>query len=178
MLSLLETRIHLEEELHAIHTLIPSWNTSNRENALKHTIAVLLSNEPSNGELMNERFVVSKPNLLEMVLTNLKSDTKNFTRRAKVKIDTTFATLQSELQTILSEEDSFENKVAIEDITSQLEAINNEKLKVALQKKVAFNLLDNEKPTKAFLNLENAKGGYSEITKLNILNPKFDKKSC
>ena len=84
---------------------------------------------------MNERFVIFKPNLLEMVLTNLKSDTKNFTRRAKVKIDTTFATLQSELQTILSEEDSFENKVAIEDITSQLEAINNEKLKVALQKK-------------------------------------------
>ena len=42
---------------------------------------------------MNERFVVSKPNLLEMVLTNLKSDTKNFTRRAKVKIDSTFAPL-------------------------------------------------------------------------------------
>ena len=149
MLSMLETRIHLEEELHAIHTLIPSWNTSNRENVLKNTIAVLLSNEPSNEELMTERFIVTKPNLLEMILSNLKNDTKNFTSRAKVRMDTSFANLQSDLQTLLSGEDSFENKIAIDDITSQIETINNEKLKAALQKKVAFNLLDNEKPTKA-----------------------------
>ena len=65
--------------------------------------------------------------------------------------------------------------MAIEDITTQLEAINNQKLQATLEKKAAFNLLDNEKPTKAFLNMENAKGGYSEITKLNIPNPNFNK---
>ena len=110
-----------------------------------------------------------------MVLTNLKSDTKNFTARAKVKMDTSFATLQAELQSLISGEDSFENKIAIDDITTQIETINNEKLKASLLKKAAFNLLDNEKPTKAFFNMENAKGGYSEITKLNILNPKYNK---
>ena len=62
-----------------------------------------------------------------------------------------------------------------EDTSTQLEDINTEKLKSSLQKKAAFNLLDNEKPTKAFLNMENAKGGYSEITKLNIQNPNFNK---
>ena len=41
-------------------------------------------------------------------------------------------------------------------------------------KKAAFNLFDNEKPTKAFLNMENSKGGYSEITKLDIPNPHFN----
>ena len=56
-----------------------------------------------------------------------------------------------------------------------MEEINNEKLKSSLQKKAAFNLLDNEKPTKAFLNMENAKGRYSEITKLNIQNHNFNK---
>ena len=100
---------------------------------------------------------------------------KNFTARAKVKLDTSFATLQAELQTLISGEDTLENEIAINDITTQLEVINNEKLKSSLQKKAAFNLLDNEKPTKAFLNMENAKGGYSEITKLNILNPNFNK---
>ena len=135
IVSLLETRIHLEEELNAIRTLIPSWNTSNRENALNHTIAILLSNEPSNGDLMSESFSISKPNLLELVLTNLKDDTQNFTKNAKVKTDFPFATLQSELQTILSEEDSLENKAAIEDITSQLETINNTKLQVSLDKR-------------------------------------------
>ena len=173
--SMMETRIHMEEELHAIQNLIPSWNTSNRENALKHTIAILLSTEPSNEDLMRENFSIPKADLLELVLANLKVDTQIFTRNAKVKTDTTFASLQAELQSILSEEDSPESKVAIEDITTQLEAINNQKLQATLEKKAAFNLLENEKPTKAFLNMENAKGGYSEITKLNIPNPNFDK---
>ena len=33
---------------------------------------------------------------------------------------------------------------------------------------------DNEKPTKAFMNMENAKSGYSEITKLTVPNPTFN----
>ena len=65
--------------------------------------------------------------------------------------------LQAELQTLNSGEDTFKNKIAIDDITTQLEEINNERLKSSLQKKAAFDLLDNEKPTKAFLNMENAK---------------------
>ena len=44
LLSLLETRIHLEEELHAINTLIPNWDTNTRVKALTNTIAILLSN--------------------------------------------------------------------------------------------------------------------------------------
>ena len=80
-----------------------------------------------------------------MVLNNLKNDTKNFTARAKVKTDTSFASLKAELQTLISGEDTFENKVAIDDITTQLEEINNEKLKATLQKKAAFNLIDNKK---------------------------------
>ena len=124
---------------------------------------------------MNEAFDVTKPDLLEMVLNNLKNDTKNFTARAKVKTDTTFALLKAELQTLFSGEDIFENKIAIEDIIYQLEKINYEKIKATLLIKAAFNLLDNEKPTKAFLNMENSKGGYSEITKLNIPNPQFNK---
>ena len=91
-----------------------------------------------NEELMTERFVVTKPNLLEMVLTNLKNYTKNFTARAKVKMDTSFATLQSELQSLLSGEDSFENKIAIDDITTQIGTINNEKLKASLLKNGGF----------------------------------------
>ena len=97
---------------------------------------------------MDETFDVTKPDLLEMVLNNLQNDTKNFTARAKVKNDTSFASLKAELQTLISGEDTFENEIAIDDITTQLEDINTEKLKDSLQKKAAFKLLDNEKPTK------------------------------
>ena len=64
---------------------------------MTHTIAVMISNEPSNEELMNEAFDVTKPDLLEMVLSNLKNDTNKFTARAKVKTNTTFASLNAEL---------------------------------------------------------------------------------
>ena len=46
---------------------------------------------------MNEAFDVTKPDLLEMVLSNLKNDTNKFTARAKVKTNTTFASLNAEL---------------------------------------------------------------------------------
>ena len=35
-------------------------------------------------------------------------------------------------------------------------------------------LLENERPSKAFLTMENSKQGYSEITKLRIPNPHFN----
>ena len=52
--------------------------------------------------------------------------------------------------------------------------IEEEDLKDKLVKKDNFNLLDNEKPTKAFMNMESAKSGYSEITKLTVKNPTFN----
>ena len=55
-----------------------------------------------------------------------------------------------------------------------METIEEEDLRGKLEKKENFNLLDNEKPTKAFMNMENAKSGYSEITKLSIPNPTFN----
>ena len=112
LLSLLETRIQLKEELHVIDSLIPFCDTSTRVKTLTNTIAILLSNEPSNEELKTENFVVNKPNLLEMVLTNLKNDTKNFTARAKVKLDTFFATLQAEIQSLISGERPLKTKLA------------------------------------------------------------------
>ena len=63
----METKILLEEELHAITTLISHWDTSTRKRAITNTIAVMISNEPSNEEIMQEAFDVTKPDLLEMV---------------------------------------------------------------------------------------------------------------
>ena len=86
LLALLETRIQLEEELHAINILIPNWDTTTRVKALTNTIAVLLSNEPSNEELMDETFDVTKPDLLEMVLNNLEMTQKTSLLGPKLRL--------------------------------------------------------------------------------------------
>ena len=49
-----------------------------------------------------------------------------------------------------------------------------EHLERELQFKENFTLLEDEKATKNFLNLESTKGGYNEITVLRELNSNFD----
>ena len=44
----------------------------------------------------------------------------------------------------------------------------------ALKNRKNYNILEDERPSKAFLNLENAKKGYNEIKLLNADNPNYD----
>ena len=37
-----------------------------------------------------------------------------------------------------------------------------------------YNILEDERPSKAFLNLENAKKGYNEVILLNKVHPNYD----
>ena len=141
---------------------------------MEHTIGVLLSNEPTNAELLEHPLDISKPTLLELVLTQLKDDTINYSKRDKTTKSQRKFELKAELQSLICEPDTVENNIAIHDKTVELESIEEEDLRGKLEKKENFNLLDNEKPTKAFMNMENAKSGYSEITKLTVPNPTFN----
>ena len=60
-IGLFEARIKLEEELHSLETKVPNWNTHTRQNTLRHTIAHLLSNEPTNSTLIDRDLTISKP---------------------------------------------------------------------------------------------------------------------
>ena len=44
----------------------------------------------------------------------------------------------------------------------------------ALKNRKNYSILEDERPSKAFLNLENAKKGYNEVILLNKTNPNFD----
>ena len=44
----------------------------------------------------------------------------------------------------------------------------------ALKNRKNYNILKDERPIKAFLNLENAKGGYNKVILLNKDNPNYD----
>ena len=75
---------------------------------------------------------------------------------------------------MISEPESEENTIAIHETQEKLDQLEHQLLYNTLSKKSNFNLLQNEKQTKAFLSMENSKQGYSEITKLRILNTKFN----
>ena len=44
---------------------------------------------------------------------------------------------------------------------------------LALKNRKNYNILEDERPSKAFLNLENAKKGYNEVILLNKVNPNY-----
>ena len=173
-LGLFESRIKLEEELHSLRTKTPLWNTHSRQSTLELTIAHLLSLEPTNEALINRSLSISKPQLLEFILHKIKDDTIIYSAREKANINNTEAELKATLQELICEPETEENTLRIHETQEKLENLETKVLYSTLSKKANFNLLENERPTKSFLSMENSKQGYSEITKLRILNTQFN----
>ena len=172
--ALFDTRIKLYEEYISLKEKVPSWNTETRETTLEHTICILLSNEPTNDEFLQKKLTISKPALLEYVLLQMKTDTIAYTKYTKIAQDNTETELKCKLQTLISDDINNDNIEHITATQAQLKDIETKKLFDILSTKKNYLLLDDERPTKTFLNLECSKQGYSEITRLRIKNPNFD----
>ena len=173
-IALFEARIKLEEELHSLQTKTPHWNTQKRQNALQHTIAHLMSLEPTNEALINRPLSISKPQLLEFILLKIKDDSIIYSSREKANHNVNENKLKATLQELISEPESDENTLLIHETQAQLDDLETKHLYNTLSKKANFNLLENERPSKCFLSMENSKQGYSEITKLRISNTRFN----
>ena len=172
--ALFDTRIKLYEEYISLHEKVPNWNTDARKKTLEYTLNLLLSHEPTNEELLENPLTISKPALLEYVLLQMKTDTIMYTKYHKRADDHTEYKLKEELQALISEE---ENENNIEQITRtqiKIKELETKKLYDILSTKKNYTLLEDERPTKTFLNLENSKASYSEITSLRFENPKFN----
>ena len=135
---------------------------------------LLLSLEPTIDELLENDLTINKAALLEYVLLQMKNNTLAHMKRSKKIASNTEYTLKRELQSLIEEENTDGNVEQIYTVESKLKDIETKKLFDILSKKQNYTLLNDEKPTKTFLNLENSKLGYSEITRLRIKNPKFN----
>ena len=152
----------------SLHRKIPNWQTDNRKNTLEFTILQLMSLEPTNEELLDDDLTISKPAMLEYVLLQMKTNTINFMKHHRITQENTEKHLKEELQTLINEDIDDGNLAQIVSTQHQIEELETKKLYDILSKNKNYRLLDDERPTKTFLNLENSKGGYSEITRLRI----------
>ena len=101
----------------------------------------------------------------------MKEDTIIFSKRSKHDHYTQDNKLKETLQDLISVPKSDENTILIHETQQKIETLETKVIYNSLTKQSNFNLLENERPSKAFLTMENAKQGYSEITKLRIPNP-------
>ena len=133
-----------------------------------------MSMEPTNEALINRPLSISKPQLLEFILLKIKDDTIVYSSRERAHLNNNEAKLKDTLQKLLCEPESDENILQIHNTQTQLENLETKLLYNSLSKKANFNLLENERPSKSFLSMENSKQGYSEITKLRIQNTRYN----
>ena len=104
----------------------------------------------------------------------MKEDTIMFSKRTKNDNFNEDTRLKEKLQDLISDIETDENTILIYETQQQLEDLENKLIYDTLSKKANFNLLDNERASRSFLNMESSKMGYSEITKLRIPNPQFN----
>ena len=116
---------------------------------------------PDIEELVNMATVVSKKALHEFLLIKCKEQTIEFTKKFKSggtapKINK----LKANLTRVIDESGSSEE---ISDIESQIRELVDEDVMLALKNRKNYSILEDERPSKAFLNLENAKKGYNQF---------------
>ena len=101
----------------------------------------------------------------------MKTDTIAYAKRNKVTQNNTEEELKEELQSLITEDENEDNIEQILETQTKLKDAENKKLYDILSKKKNFNLLEDERPTRTFLNLESSKGGYTSANQKPQLQP-------
>merc|ERR1711872_1075772 len=127
---------------------------------------------PSTDVLVEMATDISKKALHEFLLIKCKEQTMDYTKRYRLKGNTPMINkLRTELTSLVNSGGSGEEILKIE---AKMKDLEEEDIARALKLRKNFKILEDERPSKAFLNLENAKRGYNEVILLNKSNPNFD----
>ena len=96
----------------------------------------------------------------------------DYTKRYRLKGNSPMINkLRAELTSLVNSGGSGEEILKIE---AKMKDLEEEDIARALKLRKNFKILEDERPSKAFLNLENAKRGYNEVILLNKTNPQFN----
>jgi hypothetical protein len=157
----LRHRITLEEKLQCIQKdSILEPTTATFQAWLKTQIAFLLSCEPTIEDLLSRDINVSNPALHEYVLAKVKTESLSYAKASTKEFHDNTEILKVELNELINSDDP-NNTRKITDLEVQLATIEEEYLVKELEYKDNFSVLEDEKPTRNFLNLESSKGGYN-----------------
>ena len=123
-------------------------------------------------DLVEMATVISKKALHEFLLTKCKEQTMNYTKQFRLKGNTLMINkLRADLTALVNSGGSGEDILKIE---ARMKELEEEDIAKALKLRKNFSILEDERPSKAFLNLENAKRGYNEVILLNKSNPEYN----
>ena len=170
--ALIETRINLEKVIIALEdNPDPSEAIVEKINKLKLTVGILHTTEPTIAELLDRPSELNPRNLHEFVLMKCKVLTMNYSKKMKKKGNPELSKLKQERAQAINSGLDINALVQIEQKISNIE---DENIEIKLRSRKNFIYLQDEKPTKQFLSLENSKNSYNNVTVLKIPNENFD----
>ena len=170
--SLFQHRLDTEEDLEKLKQELDMSGITSESDYLKQyhlelKCALLLSNEPHNEDLMEIKDCIKDPSdLHEEVLKGIQEVTINFSKALKTDTKISTSDLKRKLGELIDTNIDNINTEQIKETEDAINQIEQEWLKTILINDERYALLDDEKPSKAFLNMENSKGGYSNIVLL------------
>ena len=127
---------------------------------------------PTTDELVEMATDISKKALHEFLLTKCKEQTMNYTKQFRLKGNIPMINkLRADLTTLVNSGESGEDILKIE---ARMKELEEEDIARALKLRKNVSIREDERPSKAFLNLENAKRGYNEVILLNKTNPEYN----
>ena len=139
---------------------------------LKSNAEAICHQLPTTDELVEMATDISKKPLHEFLLTKCKEQTMNYTKQFRLKGNIPMINkLRADLTTLVNSGESGEDILKIE---ARMKELEEEDIARALKLRKNFSILEDERPSKAFLNLENAKRGYNEVILLNKTNPEYN----
>ena len=136
-------------------------------------IEVLSNSLPTIDDLVPMTMVVDYKAIHEFILQKCKEQTMAFTKKFKLRGNSPqINKLKTELTKLVNQgEDKSDEILRVEE---QIQLLVDEDLTKALQNRKNFRILEDERPSKAFLNLENAKRGYNEVMLIKKENAEFN----
>ena len=174
-IQILKTKCSLQEELHTITQLQKehNWETKDRQIELTTKIIELAQLEIHQDLLLkNYQLSTSYSGILTQIVSHIQQETIHFQKLLFSERKATKRKLNRLMNKYCNDENPT-SQTAFFQARSELRELEEEELVEQAQKLAAFHLINDELPSKAFMNIESKKVGYHEIIKLEIPDPKI-----
>ena len=154
---------------HRINQLTVLFNTDNCSPEQEEELAILISNQPTHQELLDTGTEIGLDSVLDFTIKQVGNMTKTYQKELITNQENKLRELSNDLTSARNSG----NVDLIIKKDEELGTLLNQVCRQEAEKMAVFRLINDEKPTRAMINLEKKIGGYCNINKINKPNPDY-----
>ena len=154
---------------HRINQLTTLLNSNKCSPEEEEELAILISNQPTHQDLLDKGTEIGLDTVLDYTIKVVGNETRAYQKKLIINQENRLKELSSALT---SARNSGDINLIMEK-EEEFESLTNQVCQQEAEKMAVFRLINDEKPTRAMINLEKKIGGYCNINKINKPNPNY-----